>query len=200
MNETKIVLFGLNADPPHLGHLKVVHEVEKIVGQEATFIVMPTGDHPFSKKQHVAADHRLMMTKLLFQGLKQVIVDDYEIKKTSTSYTLDTLIRLKSRYPQSPLYFIMASDTANSFFLWHKANEILKLAIPIIVSRPQYELDKNVLDELYKLCHPLIITINSLDISSSKIREDLNKGKGSLDLSKEVLNYIHSHHLYRSNS
>jgi nicotinate-nucleotide adenylyltransferase len=198
MIETQLVLFGLNADPPHLGHRQVIHEVEKALGQGATFIAMPTGEHPFQKKQHASSHDRLMMTKILFQGLKQVKVDDYEIKKKDSSYTIDTLIYLKSHYPKTRLYFIMATDAANSFFNWRDAERICQLATPILVSRVGFELDEKVKDKLLKLCHPLILKTNSLNVSSTDIRRQLQIGGDVKDVPKEVLDYIKEHHLYRS--
>jgi len=196
MKTEKLVFFGINADPPHLGHLHVLNEVEKSLGPETLFVVMPTGDHPQNKPQMAAKKDRLAMTQRLFSGYKHVRVDDFEILKHGPSYTLDSLIYLKGHYPHKDLYFIMAVDVANHFFSWHEPLKICQIAIPIIISRPGYHLDEQVKMKLEKLTHILILKNESLDISSTNIRHDLKMKKNSKDLSPSVLEYIHNHHLY----
>jgi nicotinate-nucleotide adenylyltransferase len=190
--EKKIVLFGLNADPPHLGHLQVVYEVEKQLGPETLFVVMPTGNHPLDKPQVASNTHRLAMTQLLFMGSKRVMVDDFELNKVTKSYTLDSLIHLKTKYPHSQLYFIIATDVANNFFSWHEPIKILSIADPIVVSRVGFELNPEVKEEFYKKSHPVILETHSLPISSSEIRQ-----KRVLEhLSSEVKKYVEDHNLY----
>lgn len=67
MNRNKRILFGINADPPHLGHRHVIHELEKALGQNVHFVVMPAGVHPFKKSQVGSKEDRFNMAKLLFQ-------------------------------------------------------------------------------------------------------------------------------------
>jgi nicotinate-nucleotide adenylyltransferase len=195
--EKKIVLFGLNADPPHLGHLKVLHEVEKVLGLDTLFIIMPTGVHPVEKAQNATAPQRLAMAQLLFKGYDRALVDDYEIRKESRAYTLDTLIHLKAKYPHNRLYFIMATDVANHFFSWHESEKILAMASPIIVSRVGYTLDPHVRLELMKKSKPLILETHSLPISSSDIREKIQGSLECKDISHDVKAYIEQHGLYR---
>lgn len=197
MNQNYVVLFGINADPPHLGHLKVIHEVEKHLGQKTLFVVVPTGDHPFAKKQFATNNDRLAMTQILFGNHRQVIVDDFEIKKKTKAFTLDTIKHLKTKYDKARLFFIMAIDVANHFFSWHEPDKILQLATPIIVSRHGYHLDPEVRKKLEKYSHVMFLNTESLDISSTEIRQELKNQNSSEKIPKSVLDYIRSHHLYQ---
>ena len=198
MNPKKIVLFGVNADPPHLGHLQVVQELERLLGQGTQFIIMPTGQHPFDKPQVASKFDRLVMARLLFQGYSHVTVSDYEINKNEKTYTLDTLIHLKSQFRRDRLYFVMAIDVANHFFSWKEPEKICQIATPIIVSRVGYHLHQDIEEKLQKMCSPLILNTNSRDISSTEIRQELHQKKNPKDLPANLYEYIKSHHLYEN--
>jgi len=191
-----IILFGLNADPPHLGHLQVINELKKHFDQKTCFIVMPCGQHPFHKLQNASLRDRLEMTKRLFCDLKNVEVSDLEILKKQAAYTIDTLEFLKQKYPQKELFFVIAQDVANDFFSWKDPEKILQIATPIIVPRVGCSLSQELFDRFKQYKVPLIIPINSLDISSTNIREDIKEHHFSNDVPKNVLDYILEKKLY----
>jgi nicotinate-nucleotide adenylyltransferase len=196
MSEKELILYGINADPPHLGHLRVVEVLLKRF-KDAEVIVMPTGDHPFSKPQKGSNHDRFVMTELLFKGLERTTVDDFEIASKSKSYTVHTLEHLKAKYPDINLFFALSSDAANHFFSWHEPEKILKLATPIVIARPHVGLDPKVVDQLKKLSHPIFLEDEMLDISSTQIRSAFKEGKIPTEIELGVLDYIISHKLYR---
>ncbi len=196
MTKPKLVLFGLNADPPHLGHLKVINEVKKHFDPQALFVVVPSGIHPHQKKQNASFNDRLQMTKLLFQGCEHVIVDNYEGHVQKTSYTLDTLKYLHAKYKTHELYFIIATDVANLFYSWYEPNHILALAIPIIVTRQGHPLNPQFLKHLQDDTRPLVLKTDSLDVSSTKIRQQIKNNQVPDSLSNNVWTYIQEKGLY----
>lgn len=72
MNQKKIVLFGLNADPPHLGHLQVVQELERLLGQGTQFVIMPTGEHPFEKSKQQTSTIDLLWQDYSFRAIRRL--------------------------------------------------------------------------------------------------------------------------------
>jgi len=202
MTKPKLILYGLNADPPHLGHLRVIEELQKKLCPQDFFIVMPTGQHPSGKSQNASRHDRFVMTQLLFRDLKNIAVDDFEIMRDKPAYTVETLQYLASRYPERELFFVMACDVANQFFSWHEPEQILDTARPIIVSRSDTEFSDRVLAQIKNKVEPLVIPIKGLDISSTQIRSALKASYQDpwvppFGLSDEVLDYIEQHQLYR---
>lgn len=197
MMKKKIVLFGLNADPPHLGHLEVVFEIEKILGPEAHVIVMPTGIHPFNKHQDVDAKHRLALTRILFKELHHVEVDDYEIMSHKICYTYETLVYLKSKFHGAMIYFVMSTESAEHFFKWHKALEILCLANPVIVKRTGFDLSLPFKHKLQALCTPIYSDSHIKDVSSTSIRHLLKLNRSPQELTCDQLSYIKENNLYK---
>jgi nicotinate-nucleotide adenylyltransferase len=197
MKFSKVVLFGINADPPHEGHLKVALEVQKTLGEGTLIVVMPTGLHPHGKEQKASFMDRLNLTKLLFQGYNHIIVDDFEGALNEKAYTLDTLKYLLAKYQMKSFYFVMSTDVANHFFSWHKPDEVLSLAIPIVVGRKGYNLDSDVLEKLQKCSKPIFINKDIPDVSSTSLRKLIQEGKQVAYLPKPCFDYIQKQHLYR---
>jgi nicotinate-nucleotide adenylyltransferase len=196
MNKKKIVLLGINADPPHLGHQKLCFDVLKALGPDTHVIVMPAGLHPFGKQSKASFKDRLELTELLFADLSHVSVDNFEGSKQGLSYSYETLVYLKSKYPQAQLYFVISYDAAASFFSWHKAHQILCLATPIISKRPSYQLEDKIRHQFEALSHPIFLNNEPLEVSSSSIREALRLHRHSLYLTPLQNDYIIKNKLY----
>lgn len=196
MKISKVVLYGINADPPHNGHLKVALEVQKALGQETLIVVMPTGIHPHNKPQCASFSDRLYMTQLLFQGYSHIVVDDFEGRSQKAAYTLETLQYLHGKYKATSYSFIMATDVLNHFFSWHKPQAILSLATPIVVPRKGFDLDLAVFEKLKNFTPVLFIDFEGIKISSTEIRQDLNKGHFPDELPASIKSYIQEKRLY----
>lgn len=196
MIKKNIVLFGINADPPHIGHLACVQAVLKLLGPNTKIIVVPSGNHPTNKLQHASFDARYAMCKILFSGLEHVSVDDYEGHYSGPSYTLNTLMHLHSLDKEAAFYFMMSSDVANTFFSWHQPLKILALARPIITSRIGYQLNPTVVEKISSINNPLIVSIDPIEESSTQIREMLAQSLRPNGLTSEVYNYIINNNIY----
>lgn len=196
-----VAVLGSSFDPPHNGHLTTARNVLK--SQKVNkVILMPVNIHPFAKAL-TPLHHRLKMTKLLEE--KNVKVSDLEIKKNSTSYSIDTLKTLRQNFPKDKLYWIIGSDNLASFTKWKDWQKIISDFGLIIVARNNHtnitkkfkgiinsrDLNKNIIILNAKDFSPF-------DISSSEIRERIKKGKSIENLvPKTVENYIIQHNLYK---
>lgn len=196
MKISKVVLYGINADPPHHGHLKVALEVQKALGHDTLIVVTPTGKHPHNKPQTASFSDRLNMTKLLFQGHSNIVVDDFEGHSQKESYTLETLQYLHGKYKASSYLFIMATDVLNHFFSWHQPKAVLALATPIVVPRKGCDLDLANFEKLKNLTPVLLIDFDGIEISSTQIRQDLHKGRFPDGLPVSIKRYIQAKRLY----
>lgn len=186
-----VAVLGSSFDPPHNGHLKIAENVLRS-GKVSKVILMPVNIHPFTKKL-TDSKHRLAMAKLLED--KNIEISDYEISKSSTSYSIDTLRTLQERFPKDRFYWIIGSDHLNSFVKWKDWKKIIEDFGLIIVARDaQYHLAGETRKN--------IITLDAkdflpLDISSTDIRKKIKEGESISNLvPKKIEEYIIHHELY----
>ena len=139
-------------------------------------------------------------------------VDDCEIQRKGSSYTIDTLITLREKLPNTPLCLIMGIDALLGFTSWHRWEEILKLAHLVIAHRPQYNLPHTgIVADLLKqrlkhtptalqeclngniVLHP----VTALEISATDIRRQIAMGRNPRYLlPNNVYKYIQEHGVY----
>lgn len=199
MTIRKLGMFGGAFDPPHLAHRALAEAALGQLGLDE-LRVLPTGQAWHKSRPLTAAAHRLAMSRLAFEGLERVRLDDREIRRDGPSYTLDTLRELQAENPQAELYLVMGKDQADVLPSWRNWEEIVRLAIICVADRdlltgretrfmPPPEMD----GRFCKLQMP------AMDISATGIRARVASRQGIAPLvSPAVARYIEQHHLYQS--
>ena len=213
MNNSKIIgLLGGSFDPIHNGHLHIAQSVLDTFCLDAVHFI-PNFQSPEKKQTSTSADDRIEMARLATKNHAKFIVNDIEIQRQGTSYTVDTLRSLKKDHPENKLAFIMGADAFNHFSRWHQYHEILTLCSLIVINRPSFsitaEAENNDIaarinhspSELGQNENQNIFTIHAkpTPISSTSIRQHIANGElADLPLPFAVKNYINQHRLYRS--
>ena len=131
------------------------------------------------------------------------IVSDIEIKREKSTYTIDTLKVLKQIYKNAEIYFITGADAICDIETWKDVEGNFKLANFIAATRPGISLLRanEKIKELKDKYNANIesVYVPSLDISSTYIREQLNKHKTIRYLVPELVQeYIYNKKLYSS--
>jgi nicotinate-nucleotide adenylyltransferase len=163
-------------------------------------------------KDMVDADHRLEMCKIAAKVDNRIKVFDYEIRnklKGETYYFFKRLKEEKELTEQYQFAMIIGLDNANTFDKWVNYQELERLAEFVVVPRKGVERDLNVNWYLQKPHIFLNIENPIVDISSTTIRQLLDKTQMSMGelfrtkesdileyLDSNVLNYIKEHKLY----
>jgi nicotinate-nucleotide adenylyltransferase len=124
----RLGVFGGAFDPPHRAHVALVETAIAQLRLDRVH-VLPTGQAWHKPRQLSDAADRLAMTRLAFEPLPQVAVDDREILRAGPSYTSDTLQELQHEYPHAQLYLLIGDDQRRSLPSWHKIGEISRIAI-----------------------------------------------------------------------
>ena len=208
-------IFGGTFDPVHFGHLRLAQEVAEYCGLESVRIV-PAGVPPHRNPPHCGASHRMEMVKIAAAGNPLLVPDEREVLKTSPSYSVETLLDLRSELgPDKPICFMVGADAFLGFPAWHRWRELFDLAHILVAQRPGCDIRSAItgaLGEEYAArserdpaalrrfsCGRIVtIDITLLDISASTIRECFAKGASARYLLPEgVLDYIQNHGLYR---
>ena len=209
-----IGILGGTFDPVHHGHLRLALEcLERAHLSEVRFIPLHTPPH--RQGINASGEQRLKMLELAMQGIEKLIVDDCELQRERTSYTVDTLELLRKQFDHIPVCLIMGMDAFQKLNTWHEWKRILDYAHILVADRPgegehieHLELASLYTDtqasdpeELQQSMGGKILRINMpmLNISATQIRKIFLKGRDPRFLLPDnVIQFIQEEELYNS--
>ena len=132
----KLGIYGGSFDPVHLGHLLVAQAAVEELGLDKMFFI-PAAQSPFkTDTQPAPGAVRLQLLRLALAGKSNCEIDEQEIKRGGTSYTIDTLRDYAKRFPGAELFYLIGADNAAKLIEWREANELARLAEFVVVPRP----------------------------------------------------------------
>ncbi len=199
----KIGILGGSFAPIHNGHVHIALMALREAHLDQVWL-MPSGKAPHKSIDGGATRyHRYEMVRLAAACNDRLIPFSYEIKKDERCYTYKTLEELKEIYPYHEFFFIIGEDSVDMFPEWRYPERITASASLLIAARPGSVAGDLVKkgEELAKRynCYVQVISTDVMDISSTTIREMLNRGSDVSDLLPEsVSRYIKEHHLYEN--
>ncbi|MCF6465359.1 nicotinate-nucleotide adenylyltransferase [Clostridium sp. Cult2] len=202
MAKEKIGIMGGTFDPIHNGHLTLA-EYSRTTFSLDKILFIPTGKPPHKDDIDISSNnHRYDMTLLAINSNPYYFLSSIEIHREGTTYTIDTIKYLKSKYNNTKFYFILGSDSLYQIHKWKDYKELLS-SCNFIVAKRKY-LDNNKLEERIKELSELyksnmnILESPLIDISSTEIR---NRIKNQLSIKylvpESVELYIEKNKLYK---
>lgn len=206
MKKNKIGLFGGSFNPIHNAHIEVSKIIFKKLELDELFFI-PTFVSPHKLNQeHASSKDRIEMINLAINEKNEFRVCDYETKKNSISYTIDTIDFFNSKYSTSELFFLAGSDVIKKLESWYKINEIFEKCNFIIFNRPNNQpidllIENSMLTKEQKFSIlKNKINIQTDDISSTEIRLYHSNGRNIKKfLPNNVYDYIIDKELYKNN-
>lgn len=198
----RIGVFGGAFDPPHNAHVALARAALEQFALDALYII-PTGQAWHKARTLSAPEHRLAMTRLAFEDMPRVVVDERELQRAGPTFTIDTLHALQAENPQAQLYLFIGADQFFSFRQWHKWQEILELAIICIADRAQSTLAQTQFDAYAPHDHRFFtLQLPLMPVSATQVRQLMTLGAASAyDVARlvpePVARYISLHRLYR---
>jgi nicotinate-nucleotide adenylyltransferase len=197
----RIGVYGGAFDPPHNAHVALARAALSQLDL-AQLRIIPTGQAWHKARDLSRAEHRLAMAELAFEGLPDVVVDAREIRRPGPSYTLDTLLELKSECPHMQPVLLIGTDQATALRSWQGFEEILSIAIVSIAHRADptsvtSRFDPQDLAPLPAGARFESLELAPMDISATDIRARVSRGADISGLvPPAVARYIDRHHLY----
>lgn len=128
-------ILGGTFDPVHFGHLRLAEESFEILALDRLHFV-PSAEPPHRPPPVLPAPDRLTLVKAATADRPGFFVDDRELLRVGTSYTVDTLISLRSEFPRHHLVLILGMDAFNGITRWHRWPELFQLANLAVATRP----------------------------------------------------------------
>ncbi len=186
--ENRIALFGTSADPPTIGHKKILEELSNIYSCVITY----ASDNP--KKKH---KENIFFRSLLLKSLIKDINNPKIIfnQKISSQWSIESIEECKKIYPFSKIDFVIGSDLITEFFSWKNFDKITHTVQLLIIKREGYPIGSKTLKMLKT--NKVIFKISSLNIpkiSSSMVRLNNNYS----DLPKSLIDIVKKNNLYES--
>lgn len=199
----RIGIFGGTFNPPHKGHKKLALEIKKKADLDSILII-PTFTPPHKEGKDLASgEHRIRMCEMMFAE-EFFTVSDMEINRQGKSFTYDTLLELKRKFPDDELFLIIGSDMLLSFHTWFRYEDILSMVTLCVATRE----DKVAYDELITYSEKvlrlteseiIIADIEPYECSSTDVRNQLSLGSDvSIMTGREIFDYVRLNLIYES--
>lgn len=129
-----IGVYGGSFDPVHLGHLGVASAALSSLNLDQVIFV-PNGQPPHRDNSVAGNENRLRLLQMALRDFPKFEIDDHEINKPSTSWTIETLEYFREQWPQEAVCLIVGSDAFRHIDSWHRWQELLDFAHIQVVSR-----------------------------------------------------------------
>lgn len=173
MQKQQIGIFSGSFNPVHAGHLILANYICEFTElDEVWFVVSP--HNPFKEREDLLDDDmRLEMVRLALEKYDNMIASDVELHMPRPSYTIDTLARLTSEYPDKNFTLIIGSDNWKQFPKWKESQHLIKNYQVLVYPRLGEEvvIPEELTGSIRLVEAPIV------EISSTFIRESIRNGK-----------------------
>jgi nicotinate-nucleotide adenylyltransferase len=185
-----IGICGGTFDPFHRGHLEpVLHARGEMQWDRVLYI--PAWKQPFKSDRETASGyHRFTMASLATQNHDWLYVDDIELQRGGTSYTVDTLAALHERYRGATFDWIIGEDNVAQLSQWREPERLFQMARFVVLNREGAR--------RAPLPNVVYAETSLVNVSSTQIRQCVREGK-PIDAFVDplVARYIHHYGLYK---
>ena len=215
MSDLKIAFYGGSFDPPHSGHLAIAHALLRRFELDE-FVFLPAFHAPHKKRaMPTSAFDRYAMLSLMTANERRISLSKLEVEQASPTYTVDTLLKLKSILRDSRIFFVMGADSWSQIRTWREWESVLTLTDQIVVTRPGFPLAvEHVTSEIRERIvdlrgsdaeivedgeqHIYFTDVVDVDISATNIRGMIREGDETWlsQVPNEVANYIEKYQIY----
>ena len=183
-----IALFGTSADPPTIGHKKILEELSKIYAFTIGYVSNnPNKNH----KEDISIRSHLLKT----------LIEDLDNPKIlfnqciSSQWALESIKKCKRIYELNNLDFVIGSDLIKDIFCWKNFDKITDEVSFLVILREGYPVESNTLKmlETYNVKFK-VSSIKIPNISSSKLRSNFNYS----NLPTSLIDIVKKNNLYES--
>jgi len=183
-----IALFGTSADPPTIGHKKILEELSKIYAFTISYVSNnPNKNH----KEDISIRSHLLKTLIEDLDNPKILFN----QSVSSQWAVESIKKCKEIYEFNNLDFVIGSDLIKDIFYWKNFDKIILEASFFIILREGYPIESSTLKMLktYKVKFK-ISTIKIPETSSSNFRLNFNCS----NLPTSLIDIVKKNNLYES--
>ncbi len=190
-------IFGGTFNPLHIGHYEMLKSLQADENIEKIFL-MPDKIPPHKVCDFLAEDEvRIETCRLAAEDFSKAELCLIEFEREGKSYTYDTVLQLKKKYPETEFAFVCGGDMLISFDKWYKHEELMHL-MPFIVFK-RTDTDPEAFSEKaeYLKKRGMLLTVKEdiiNAVSSTYIRNNFQKSKNLLP--PEIYKYLSDRRVY----
>lgn len=134
----RIGLLGGSFNPAHRGHRRIsLAAIDALALDELWWLVSP-GNPLKAKARDMAPFAARLASARAMARRARIRVSDFEAR-AGTRFTIDTVRRLKRRYPQHRLIWLVGSDTIPELHRWRDWRKLLHEVPIAVIRRPGYD-------------------------------------------------------------
>lgn len=189
----KIGLFFGSFNPVHVGHMIIANHMAQNTDLDQVWMVV-SPHNPLKSKASLAKDQdRYHLVQLAIGDNPKLRASNVEFSLPMPSYTIDTLVHLKEKFPSHNFSLLMGGDNIQSIEKWKNYELLLDQYQINVYARPGYDIGK------YK-DHPSVTVVDAplLDLSATFIRQAIKEGKSIQYLVPDaVFRYLTDSSLYK---
>ena len=175
----RVALYGGSFDPPHRGHIEIIKALKALPFIDKV-IVMPTYLNPFKSNFIAPATLRLKWLKEIFIADRSIEVSSFEVDQKGKIPTIDTVRAFKEFYEK--IYLVIGADNLASLQQWYKFDALQKEVTFIIATRDNVKIpDRYLMLDIHE------------DISSSDLRQKIDKTKLPKEVATKIATYYKEH-------
>jgi len=189
----KIGLFFGSFNPIHTGHLIIANYMANHTDLDEVWMVV-SPHNPLKKKDSLGNMYdRLEMVNLALESSNHIKSSSIEFNLPKPSYTIDTLMYLKEKYPHHEFHLIMGEDNLHSLDKWKNYEIILRDFNIFVYPRPG--VPASPLKE-----HPAVTVTDTplMELSSTFIRKSIKENKNiQFFTPQKVIDFMDKKGLYK---
>jgi nicotinate-nucleotide adenylyltransferase len=134
----RIGLLGGSFNPAHAGHRRISLEAMRMLGlDEVWWLVSPGNPLTVEARDMAPYDARRAASARMAKR-SRIRVNDFE-QREGTRFTIDTVRRIKRRYPRHRFIWLLGSDTLPNFHLWRNWRDLAREVPIAVIRRPGYD-------------------------------------------------------------
>lgn len=192
--DVKTGLYFGSFNPVHIGHLLVADALLELAGLDEVWLVV-SPQNPFKEADALAPEaDRLAMVQLALAGNPRLKPCDIEFSLPRPSYTVQTLRKLQTDYPERLFSLLLGGDSLAQFTQWKDYREILQSVKLHVYRRPDAGPVPQELAADPRIHH---YDVPLLEVSSTDIRARIGSARSiRYRVPEAVREYIFRHALY----
>ncbi|MDG0793150.1 nicotinate-nucleotide adenylyltransferase [Cohnella ginsengisoli] len=126
---------GGTFDPVHIGHLLAAEAAREAADLSEVWFV-PTSVPVHKPQPGASGAQRRSLVEAAIADHPSFRVEAAELDRQGASYTIDTVLELRERYPDVSFYWIVGSDMRDDLPHWRRIEELARLVVFIALKRP----------------------------------------------------------------
>jgi nicotinate-nucleotide adenylyltransferase len=131
----RIGLYGGTFDPIHHGHLILARDaIEFLELQRLIFIPNTLSPHKHGRRS-APAQARCEMVAAAIAGEPRFDLDDSELRRGGTSYTIDTVLQMHERFTSADFFYLIGEDNVPELHTWRRIEELMRLVQFVVLHR-----------------------------------------------------------------